>query len=136
MVDSAEIFSCVGGIRVPQVGSVLSAKSPGRGRPVKCSNDRDWVNGQFLKGPIRLDWLCSACKLGGKTLATALAVWYVAGLRRRYDQLSLTSTTCAKFGVDRSAKSRGLEALEGAGLISVERRPRKNPVVTILLADG
>ena len=36
------------------------------------------------------------------------------------------------FGIARHAKYRALEALEAAGLISVERRPKKGPIVTIL----
>jgi DNA-binding transcriptional ArsR family regulator len=66
-------------------------------------------------------------------LATALAIWFLSGLRHGgTDGLRLTAATLKPFQVDRSAKSRALKALEGAGLIRVQRRDRKNPVVTIL----
>jgi hypothetical protein len=48
--------------------------------------------------------------------------------------VTLTSAILRRFSVNRKAKYRGLEALEEAGLIRVERRPKKNPIVTIL--DG
>jgi predicted transcriptional regulator len=37
-----------------------------------------------------------------------------------------------RFGVSPKAKLSGLKALEGAGLIAVERRVGRNPLVTIL----
>jgi hypothetical protein len=64
---------------------------------------------------------------------TALAIWHLAGLRSRKHDLRLTSQTLELFGIkDRSAKYRGLAALEKAGLISVQRETGKNPLVTIL----
>jgi len=81
-----------------------------------------------------LDWLGRASKLeGGKApLATALAIWYLAGLRGTKENLVLTGATVAQLGVSPSAKSRALVVLEKAGLISVKRVGRKNPLVTIL----
>jgi hypothetical protein len=82
--------------------------------------------------------LRSACELGGKTLAVALANWFLSGLRygRRSD-LPLTSGTLRQFAVlDRSAKYRALRALEKKGLIRVRREPGKNPLVTILLGGA
>jgi hypothetical protein len=89
---------------------------------------------RFLKGPIPLPWMTKACGLPGqKSLAVALAIWWVAGLRKRRDHLLITSASLEHFGVrDRSAKYRALAALEGAGLIHVLRQTRKNPSVSIL----
>jgi hypothetical protein len=69
-------------------------------------------------------------------LAVALAIWFLAGLRNRQNDLKLTTAALKRFGVtDRSTKSRALDALEGAGLVHVERQPGKNPIVTILPTD-
>jgi hypothetical protein len=38
----------------------------------------------------------------------------------------------AEFGLSRSSASRGLQALEQAGLVSVVRRPREASIVTLL----
>jgi hypothetical protein len=48
----------------------------------------------------------------------------------------LTSAILARFGVNRKAKYRALNALEGVKLIAVHRQPRRNPVVTVLEVDG
>lgn len=90
------------------------------------------VNGEFVKGPLPLNWLSSACKLRGKSpLTVALAILFEVG-RRKSNQIVLTTAICERFGVNRKAKYRGLSALEAAGLILVNRRPRKNPIITVL----
>jgi hypothetical protein len=92
------------------------------------------IKGEFLKGPIPLKWLSGAAELGGKApLAVALALCFESG-RKRSQVVTLTSAVLRRFSVNRKAKYRGLEALKEAGLIRVERRPKKNPIVTIL--DG
>lgn len=90
------------------------------------------IKGEFLKGPIPLAWLSIASKLPGKApLAVALSIMFEVG-RRKQTEIVLTSAICERFGVNRKSKYRGLHALEDVGLVSVERRPRKNPIVTVL----
>ena len=89
---------------------------------------------KFLKGPIPLDWLFKASKLPGKTLQVGIALWFMAGLKCKRT-VALTTRLLKEFGVSRSTKARSLKALENAGLISVERRHGKNPLVTILKAS-
>ena len=84
---------------------------------------------------IPLGWLSRACRLSGKALATALAIWYLKGLRNSYEGLMLTTAVVERLGISRYSKSRALRDLERAGLIRVERRPQKNPLVTILKVD-
>ena len=88
---------------------------------------------KFLKGPIPLDWLLIASKLPGRTFQVAIALWFLAGVKCNRT-VNLTSRLVKQFGVGRSVKARSLSALEDAGLITVERRRGKNPVVTILEA--
>ena len=96
----------------------------------------DWIDGPFLRGPLPLSWLSSACSIpGGNALAVALAIWFVAGCEKRRDQLKLTTKTLNLFGVNPSAKSRALEALKRAGLIDVQTKRGKNPLVTILQVE-
>lgn len=93
------------------------------------------VQGEFLKGPIPLAWLGRAAKLPGKaSLATALAIMFEVG-RRRSQEIVLTSAILKRFGVNRKAKYRALKLLEKARLISVVRRPRKNPLVAVLVVE-
>ncbi len=112
-------------LRIPQVEvKAVRYRQPG--------SRQSHINGEFLRGPIPLSWLTLACEIGGKVLATALAIWFLAGLKNTGENLLLTSAILERFNVDRSAKSRALAQLERAGLIKVVRRPRKNPLVTIV----
>ena len=85
---------------------------------------------RFIKGPIPLDWIEVAAKLPGKALHVALAIRYLAGMNK-LNPFRLTHRTLMIFWVSRHAAYRALKALEEAGLINVERRPGKNPVITV-----
>ena len=90
---------------------------------------------QFLKGPIPLDWLCAAARMPGKSLQVGIAVWFLSGLNRSCI-ISLSNKTSHRFGLDRNSKYRGLAWLEAQGLITVERKIGRAPVVTILQPEG
>jgi DNA-binding transcriptional ArsR family regulator len=89
------------------------------------------VRGEYLRGPIPLSWLTRACELGGSSVKVALAVWFAKGVQGG-DVVRLTSPLLVRFGVSPKAKLSGLNALEESGLIAVERRVGRNPLVTIL----
>jgi hypothetical protein len=88
----------------------------------------------FLKGPVPLRWLEAAARLPGKSLHTGVALWYVAGLTRS-PSVPLSNIAGDRFGLDRNAKYRALAWLEGAGLVRVERKLGRAPVVTILAPE-
>ncbi len=92
---------------------------------------------RFLKGPVPWDWLAAACQLPGACARVALALWFVAGLRKAHT-VRLGSQITAELGVSRDAKRRALDRMEAAGLVSVERQERRAPLVTLLefAADG
>lgn len=85
----------------------------------------------FLKGPIPLAWLERAARLPGKSLQAAVALWYAAGLTRSA-RIPLSNVSGHRFGLDRNAKYRALAWLERAGLVTVERKLGRAPIVTIL----
>jgi hypothetical protein len=87
-------------------------------------------SGRFLKGPIPWHWLERAALLPGKALAVSLCLWRLAGLRDNYT-VWLTNDEVATLGVDRFAKSRALRQLENDGLVEVEHRRGRIPLVTI-----
>ena len=93
------------------------------------SNRRKHPPGElFLKGPIPWPWLGKAMQLPGKALAVALHVWWRSGIERS----SCIMINLSRLSVDRSAASRGLAALEAAGLVTVIRAPGRRPRVTIV----
>jgi hypothetical protein len=86
---------------------------------------------ELLAGPIPMEWLEMAAKLPGKALHTGIALWFAAGLAKTV-KVPLSNIAGCRFGLDRNSKYRALDWLEGARLISVERRLGKTPIVTIL----
>ena len=86
---------------------------------------------RFLKGPIPAEWLSRAASLPGKALHVGLAVWFSAGLAKG-PRVRLSGTVLAMFGVDRRHTAyRALERLEAANLVTVDRHPGRNPLVTL-----
>lgn len=61
----------------------------------------------------------------------AIRLRFEAGLAK-VDKVSISMTGMARMGVSRWAASRGLEALERAGLVSVVKHAGRKPIVTIL----
>jgi hypothetical protein len=52
--------------------------------------------------------------------------------KRQSLTVSVPNGDLAKLGVSPDAKRRALQQLEAAGLISIDQRPRKTPLVTLL----
>lgn len=99
-----------------QVESTLS--EPSRQRRAAMAKRR---SGEFIRGPIPLDWIVAAAGLGGSSLKLGLALWFRRGIEGS-DSIQLRPATTKRFGIGRKAAYRALAALEGAGLIVVERR--------------
>ncbi len=85
----------------------------------------------FLAGPVDLVWLSQARNLGVTALWVGLMLWFIRGLRRS-DRFLVSNMAMRKWSVEPDAKTRALHKLEKAQLISVERRGKRNPIVTIL----
>jgi DNA-binding transcriptional ArsR family regulator len=88
--------------------------------------------GKFIKGPIDIAWLCRAAQLGATALLVGLALWYLKGLRRA-DAFIVSNLMVAEWGIQPDAKSRALRKLEKAGLISIKRRGKRSPLVSLIL---
>jgi DNA-binding transcriptional ArsR family regulator len=103
-----------------------SLLSPRRHRPLAVRR-----HGRFLRGPISMTWLETAAKLPGRALHVALAIQHQAALERS-SSVALSNKHCSALGVDRDAKRLGLAVLEANGLVIVDRKPGRNPLVTIV----
>jgi hypothetical protein len=71
--------------------------------------------------------------LPGKALHVAIRLWHEVGLTKAR-KVSISMTGMARMGISRFAASRGLSALEGAGLVSVDRHAGRKPVVMVVTA--
>ncbi|HTB77318.1 MAG TPA: hypothetical protein VK762_28935 [Polyangiaceae bacterium] len=83
---------------------------------------------RFLRGPIPWTWLLRAMSLPGRALHVGLHVWQLAGMRGS----AVVALSLSRLGVERTSASRGLAALERAGLVQVARGRGRKPIVTIL----
>ena len=80
--------------------------------------------------PVRIGW-SQAARLPGKSLHLATVLQSLARAQNT-KQVVLSNLVCQEFGTDRNAKYRALGWLEEAGLIAVERKLGRSPLVTIL----
>ena len=87
--------------------------------------------GAFLKGPIPMAWLSRAGRCPGRALHVGVLVWHLQALKKS-SKVSFSYKMANTFGVKRDASRRGLENLKKAGLIEVDRRQGRSPVVTLL----
>ena len=85
----------------------------------------------FLAGPVDMLWLSQVRNLGVTALWVGLLLWFLRGLRRN-NNFIVSNRMLRNWGVEPDAKTRALRKLEKAKLISVERRGRRSPRVTIL----
>src|SRR5437868_5292991 len=86
----------------------------------------------FLRGPILWRWWARAATLRGKSLHVASVIWLLAGLRLTTLDIHLSGKRLKELGVGRCSFYRALAALECAGLISVDRKRGRSPIVSLL----
>src|SRR5262249_5092576 len=108
--------------------TVATHGGPRRGR--KPSPIRD----KFIAGPIDVPWVCQASRLGVKALLVGLALWHLKGLRRS-NSFTFSNLIVEEWGIQPDAKSRALRKLEKAGLITVERKGKHSPRVTLIMGN-
>ena len=88
-------------------------------------------DGLFLRGPIPLYWLQKAANLPGRALHVGILAWlqaYLGGRMTIYIQTKFRD----RFGVSRHAEARALRVLKEAGLITLEQKRGRRPMITIL----
>jgi hypothetical protein len=88
----------------------------------------------FAKVPLPL-----AAEAAAATGGLRLFVWLWLlhrSWQRQTRAVVVPNTALRQYGISREVKRRALNDLAAAGIISVEYRPYKNPMVTLLSVDG
>ena len=80
---------------------------------------------------LRFGWLASACRLGGKAVVVAVALSQIAVLTKS-PTVRMRKWAMEQCGIGVRAYRNGLQLLEAAGLVSVERNTGQKPQVTLL----
>jgi hypothetical protein len=93
-------------------------------------NSRPVVRYPRFVSSMPLEWVAAACKLPGKAVQVALAIWDLKSLNRS-PKVLLTQKQLEIFGVLRHAAYRALRQLEAARLVIVERKSGRAPRVTV-----
>jgi hypothetical protein len=93
------------------------------------------IRGKFIAGPIDVSWVCQARDLGVTALLVGLFLWHLRGLRRS-DSVIVSNLMAHEWGIEPDAKWRALRKLEKAGLITVGRRGKRSPRVTLIVGNG
>jgi hypothetical protein len=122
------------GLHAAERAGLLSiSREPGRKLAVSILDPAEPGAGpghRPLYGPIPWAWWLPASRLPGKGPQVAAVCWLLAGWERSAD-FELALDGWGEFGLSRFSASRGLDALERAGLVSAVRRPGRSPVVSI-----
>jgi hypothetical protein len=98
----------------------LKAAAPKRRKKVEA----------FVKVPLW--WIAAAAKATRSPRTLVLVELLRASWKARSSTFPLANVRLAKLGVSRETKREVLRDLEQAGLIAVERPPRKTPIVTLI----
>ena len=94
--------------------------------PAKRKNKKD----AFVKVPL---WWIEQVTRATKSPQVFAAIWLLhLSWQAKSTTFTLPNARLAAQGVDRQAKRRALATLEKAGLITVERRGRKPPRITLV----
>jgi len=63
-----------------------------------------------------------------------MALWHLKGFRRS-NRFTVSNLMLQEWGIQPDAKARALRKLEKAGLITVERRGKRSPQVTLIAGN-
>ncbi|MCK4377778.1 MAG: hypothetical protein KAW01_00455 [Deltaproteobacteria bacterium] len=85
----------------------------------------------FVKGPIPLDWIQQACRLGSNVARLSWVLWYFDGVKKE-DYFNISNINVEKFGIERRQKNKALSLLEEAGLITIKQEEGKSPRVKVI----
>jgi hypothetical protein len=86
---------------------------------------------RYIKGPLPLSWIVEASKLSQASIRVGLLLWYRYGITND-PRVRLSSKRLAEFDLPRRTCTRGLERLELAGLVVVDRQHSRAPVARLV----
>ena len=113
----------------------LTSRRAARGPPTNGKHRRRKHPNLFVQVPVW--WLERMAMLDATSTSKTLlvGVWLFYRKLKNGNKLTFSASNAdaKKFGISPRAKRKALRQLEAAELILVERHPRKNPVVTLIV---
>jgi len=96
---------------------------------------------QFIRGPLPLKWFQKASNISRTAGVVGLIIWRIAyqsklwgydSQRRTSGHIKVTNQTCKKWGVCGNSKNTALRLMEKAGLIRLDLKRGRSPLVQIV----
>ncbi len=99
---------------------------------------------EYVRGPLPLKWFQRASTISRTAAVVGMIIWRIAyqtklwgydSQRRTSGSIKVTNQTCKKWGVCGNSKNTALRLMEKAGLIRLELKRGRSPVVQIIDAE-
>ena len=99
---------------------------------------------QFIRGPLPLKWFQRASTISRTAGVVGMIIWRIAyqkkllghdSQRRTSWPMKVTTQTCMKWGICGNSKNTALRRMEEAGLIRLDLKRGRSPVVQIIDDD-
>ena len=99
---------------------------------------------EYVRGPLPLKWFQKASTISRTAGVVGLIIWRIAyqkklwghdSQRRTSGHIKITNQTCKKWGVCGNSKNTALRLMKKAGLIRLDTKRGRSPVVQIIDAE-
>ena len=99
---------------------------------------------EYVRGPLPLMWFQRAATISRTAAVVGMIIWRDAyqkklwghdSQRRTSGHIKITNQTCKKWGVCGNSKNTALRLMEKAGLIRLDTKRGRSPVVQIIDAE-
>ena len=99
---------------------------------------------EYVRGPLPLKWFQLASNISRTAGVVGLIIWKIAyqrklwghdSQRRTSESIKVTNQTCLKWGVCGNSKNMALRMMEEVGLIRLDTKRGRSPVVQIIDDD-
>ena len=96
---------------------------------------------QYIRGPLPMKWFQRASSISRSAAVVGLIIWGIAYQRKLwgYDSqrrtswpMKVTTQNCMKWGVCGNSKNTALRLMEEAGLIRLDLKRGRSPIVQII----
>ena len=96
---------------------------------------------EYVRGPLPLEWFHRASTISRTAGVVGLIIWRIAyqrklwghdSQRRTSGHIKVTNQNCMKWGVCGNSKNTALRLMEEAGLIRLDLKRGRSPIVQII----
>ena len=96
---------------------------------------------QYVRGPLPLKWFQKASTISRTAAVVGMIIWRIAyqkklwgydSQRRTSGHIKVTTQNCMKWGVCGNSKNTALRQMEKAGLIRLDTKRGRSPIVQII----